>query len=75
MAVGGEIALAGERFTIRGVVTRDRVQRSGGLSLGPRVYVDLADLRATSLLGFGSRATHQIFFGSIRPPSMRPSIA
>ena len=61
LQVGDELLLAGRRFTIRGVVTRDRVQRpGGGIALGPRVYVDLADLRSTSLLGFGSRATHGI---------------
>jgi putative ABC transport system permease protein len=61
LQVGDELLLAGRRFTIRGVVTRDRVQRAGGgIAFGPRVYVDLADLRATSLLGLGSRATHGI---------------
>jgi putative ABC transport system permease protein len=59
-AVGDGLRLGGRTFTIRGVVTRDRVQRTGGFSLGPRVYVDLADLRQTSILGYGSRATHQI---------------
>ena len=59
--VGDDILLAGKRFEIHGVVTRDRVQRSSGFALGPRVYVDLADLRTTSLLGFGSRASHQVF--------------
>jgi putative ABC transport system permease protein len=57
--LGDEIRLAGQTFTIRGVVERDRMQR-GGIAFGPRVYVDLADLRSTSLLGFGSRATYQI---------------
>ena len=61
LSVGDELTLAGQAFTIRGVVTRDRVQRSGGIAFGPRVYVDLADLRATPLLGFGSRATYQLF--------------
>jgi putative ABC transport system permease protein len=62
LEVGDELQMAGRRFTIRGVVTRDRVQRpGGGIAFGPRVYVDLADLRATPLLGFGSRATHGIF--------------
>jgi len=59
--VGNELKLAGQVFTIRGVVTRDRVQRSGGIAFGPRVYVDLADLRQTPLLGFGSRASYQLF--------------
>jgi putative ABC transport system permease protein len=58
---GDEIRLAGQPFVIRGVVVRDRVQRSSGLAFGPRVYIDLEDLRGTSLLGFGSRASHQIF--------------
>ena len=58
--VGDEIKLAGQAFTIRGVITRDRVQRSGGIQFGPRVYVDLADLRQTPLLGFGSRASYQL---------------
>jgi putative ABC transport system permease protein len=56
---GDTFRLAGETFTVRGVIARDRAQR-GGIAFGPRVYVDLADLQATSLLGFGSRATHQV---------------
>lgn len=61
LKVGDEVKLAGQTFTIRGVVTKDRVQRSGGIAFGPRVYVDLADLRQTALLGFGSRATYSLF--------------
>ena len=60
VAVGDTLRLAGESFTIRGVVARDRLQRGGGFSFGPRVYVDVVDLRATSLLGVGSRATYRI---------------
>jgi len=56
LEVGDEVRIGGETFRIVGVVTRDRVQREG-LAFGPRVYVDVADLRATGLLGFGSRAT------------------
>ena len=58
-SVGDQLRIGGQSFTIRGVVTRDRVQRSG-FTLGPRVYVDLADLEGTPILGFGSRATYQI---------------
>lgn len=61
IGVGDTFRLAGETFTVRGVIARDRVQRRI-MALGPRVYVDLETLRATSLLGFGSRATHQILF-------------
>lgn len=56
---GDQFRMAGEIFTVRGVVTRDRVSRRA-IAFGPRVYVDLADLRDTSLLGFGSRASYQI---------------
>jgi putative ABC transport system permease protein len=58
--VGDAVRLAGQTFTIRGVVARDRIQR-GGFALGPRVYMDIDDLRATGLLGFGSRATYQVY--------------
>lgn len=57
--VGDTITLAGRAFTIRDVVTRDRVQGRGAFAFGPRAYVDLADLRATTILAFGSRATYQ----------------
>ncbi len=61
LAAGDAVRLAGQSFTIRGVVVKDRVQRGGGaIAFGPRIYIDLADLRATSLLGFGSRAGHQV---------------
>lgn len=60
LRVGDRLRMAGQTFTIRGTLARDRVQRSGGIAFGPRVYVDLADLRATSVLGFGSRATYQV---------------
>jgi putative ABC transport system permease protein len=57
--VGDAITMAGQSFTIRDVVTRDRVQGRGAFAFGPRVYIDLADLRATNLLAFGSRVTYQ----------------
>ena len=41
---------------------RDRAEpgrRLGAFSLGPRVFVDLADLEKTGLMGFGSRAAMQ----------------
>jgi putative ABC transport system permease protein len=59
LEVGDPVRLAGELFTIRGVVIRDRVRREG-LAFGPMAYIDLADLRRTSLLGAGSRATYAI---------------
>src|SRR5262245_44801094 len=61
LRTGDQILLAGQPFTVRGVVTRDRVQRAGGFSFGPRVYVDLADLRQTTLLTYGSRAVYELY--------------
>src|SRR5215467_7077095 len=60
LSTGSRISLAGQPFTIRGVVTHDDMQRGGGIAFGPRLYVDLADLRLMALLSFGSRATYQI---------------
>lgn len=74
LAVGDRVRLGGTPFTIRGVVTRDRVQGSGGIAFGPRVYVDLADLQATSLLGFGSRATYAVLV-RVNAPALRAETA
>jgi putative ABC transport system permease protein len=59
LAVGDRVTIGGQVFTIRAAIARDRVSR-GGIAFGPRVYVDLADLRTTSLIGFGSRSSHQV---------------
>ncbi len=59
IGVGDTFKLAGETFTVRGVISRDRVQR-GAIAFGPRVYVDIEALRSTTIFGFGSRATHQV---------------
>lgn len=60
--VGDTLILAGTPFVIRDVLTSEKVQRSGGVAFGPRVYLDLAALRAMPVLGFGSRATYQLLF-------------
>ncbi len=57
--VGDSILISGEPFVVRDVLIKERVQRSA-FALGPRVYVDLADLEHTSLLSFGARATRQL---------------
>jgi len=57
--VGDTIRLAGQPFVIRDTVVKDRVQGRGGFALGPRVYLDIASLRQTTILQFGSRASYQ----------------
>ncbi len=58
VAVGDEIVIGDLRFTIRGVVVSEPGRRPGFFSFGPRVLVDLEDLRKTGLLTLGSRARY-----------------
>ena len=60
VGVGDRILIGSRPFTIRGVIEQEPGRRVGGFSLGTRVLVDLADLRQTGLLTFGSRASYQI---------------
>ena len=57
--VGDGLTIGSQRFTIRGVLQSEPGRRLGAFSIGPRVFVDLADLEKTGLMGFGSRAAMQ----------------
>ena len=57
--VGDALTIGSRRFTIRGVIHSEPGRRLGAFSIGPRVFIDLADLEKTGLLGFGSRAARQ----------------
>ena len=59
LAVGDGLAIGSQRFTIRGVIEAEPGRRLGAFSMGPRVFVDLADLEKTGLTGFGSRTAMQ----------------
>jgi putative ABC transport system permease protein len=54
--VGDRITIGQTAFTIRDVIRHEPGRRVGDFSLGPRVLIDYADLPATGLLTFGSRA-------------------
>jgi putative ABC transport system permease protein len=56
---GDTIAIGQAAFTIRGVILTEPGGNTG-FSLGPRVLIDYADLPATGLLSFGSRAGRMI---------------
>jgi putative ABC transport system permease protein len=58
--VGDEILIGNAAFEVRGVISSEPGRRIGAFSLGPRVLIDHADLPATGLLSFGSRANYQI---------------
>jgi putative ABC transport system permease protein len=60
LRVGDRLLIGGQPFTIRGVIDQEPGRRVGGFSLGSRVLIDLADLRKTGLLVFGSRANYQL---------------
>jgi putative ABC transport system permease protein len=60
VAVGDRLIIAGQPFTIQGVIVQEPGRRVGMFSFGSRVIVDLSDLRETGLLSFGSRASYQI---------------
>ena len=60
LEVGAALLIGGQAFTIRGVLEGEPGGRTGGFSLGPRVLVDRQALEQAGLLGFGSRARHQI---------------
>ena len=59
VAVGDALTIGSQRFTIRGVILSEPGRRLGAFSIGPRVFVDIADLEKTGLMGFGSRAAVQ----------------
>lgn len=69
--VGDRITIAGRPFTIRGVIEQEPGRRVGGFSLGTRVIVDLADLKKTGLLAFGSRANYQLLL-KVRQDAVDP---
>ena len=60
IAQGDSILIGGKPFEIRGVLMKEPGRRAGAFSLGPRVYIDHADLAQTGLLTFGSRARYEI---------------
>ena len=59
VAVGDRVTIGSQAFTIRGVVEGEPGRRLGAFSIGPRVFVDLADLQKTGLIGLGSRVAVQ----------------
>jgi putative ABC transport system permease protein len=59
-AVGDRILVGKAEFEVRGVIASEPGRRIGAFSLGPRVLIDFADLPATGLLAFGSRANYQL---------------
>lgn len=55
--VGDLLLIGTQTFQIRGVVMSEPGRRLGAFSLGPRVFIDHADLPGTGLLTLGSRSS------------------
>ena len=60
MKVGDRLQIGKQEFEIRGTIVSEPGQRVGVFRLGPRIFIDLADLESTGLLTFGSRADYQV---------------
>jgi putative ABC transport system permease protein len=69
LAVGDGLQIGTSRFEIRGAIASEPGRNLGAFSLGSRVFVDLADLPDTGLLGFGSRASYELLLEVPAPPS------
>jgi putative ABC transport system permease protein len=70
LRVGDDVLIGTQRFQIRGVIQSEPGRNLGAFSLGPRVFIDLADLQSTGLLSFGSRASYQLLLQVPSPPPL-----
>ncbi|MCC7125610.1 MAG: FtsX-like permease family protein [Acidobacteria bacterium] len=59
VGIGGHLRIGNKSFEVRGILEAEPGRRLGAFSLGPRVFISMADLADTGLLAFGARATHQ----------------
>ena len=60
LRVGDGIAIGDVEFTIRDVIVSEPGRQLGAFAFGPRVLVGYEAMEATGILGFGSRAEHQM---------------
>jgi putative ABC transport system permease protein len=73
LRVGDRLQIGTQAFEIRGVIDSEPGRRLGTFSLGPRVFIDLADLESTGLVGFGSRVNHQMLL-RVPGPVLEPLV-
>jgi putative ABC transport system permease protein len=58
--VGDDILIGAGRFEVRGVIASEPGRSLGVFTLGPRVFIDHADLPSTGLLTFGSDVDYEM---------------
>ncbi len=73
VSVGDELTIGRTRFAIRGVIASEPGRRVEAFSQGPRVIIDAADLDATGLLTFGSRA-RRVILVKVAEPRIEPLV-
>lgn len=56
---GDEVAIGDARFAVRAIVLDEPGRLGAAFQAGPRVFVTLAGVERTGLLGFGSRLRHK----------------
>src|SRR5688500_14096444 len=71
LRVGDRLQIGTQSFEIRGVLTAEPGRRLGAFTLGPRIFIDHADLESTGLLAFGSRASFQMLL-RVPDPVLEP---
>jgi putative ABC transport system permease protein len=71
VSVGDSVQIGTQRFEIRGVIASEPGRRLGAFTLGPRIFIDHADLPSTGLLAFGSRANYQMLL-RVPDPLLEP---
>lgn len=71
LKLGDRVLLGAQAYTLRGVLLKEPGRRPSAFSLGPRVLVDLDDLRSSGLLAFGSRALYQTLL-RVDEPAIEP---
>lgn len=58
LKVGEKVQLGKKNFEIQNVIQKDSTQTFRAATVAPRVFIDLADLKETDLIQFGSTFTH-----------------
>lgn len=73
VTIGDRLHIGTQEFEIRGVIAAEPGRRLGTFTLGPRIFIDRADLESTGLLTFGSRANYQMLL-QVPGPLLEPLV-
>ena len=60
LRVRDRILIGAQSFEIRGVIASEPGRSMGVFTLGPRIFIDRADLASTGLITFGTRADYEM---------------